>query len=246
LDGTDAVNHLFGPFHPPYREGVSEEGYRKYWPAVANYYSEVDRMIGEWMSILPPDTTVMIVSAHGFKWGKDRPRHMPAGGAALSDHRNPGVFIAYGNHVVPGRGHVMSIYDVAPTVLSILGLPKSTEMPGNVATWMLKDVTPVESVRVVSYGEFLNDRPMPSNVRPDPAFYRAELQAIGHLNDPSRNRAPQFEDEDESTRTASQPLSPQQWGTYAWWNNQAIELQKQKKWRESAEAFSHAIELNPD
>src|SRR5437764_2448484 len=37
-DGTDAVNHLFGPFHPPMRDGVSSEGYRKFWPAVSNYY----------------------------------------------------------------------------------------------------------------------------------------------------------------------------------------------------------------
>lgn len=246
FDGTDAVNHLFGPYHPPYREDVSEEGYRKYWPAVANYYAEIDRMIGEWMSVLPPDTTVMVLSAHGFQWGKSRPRQMPRGRTALSDHRNPGVFIAYGNHVAPARaGHSMSIYDVAPTVLSILGLPKSTEMPGQAAAWMFKDVAPVESVRVVSYSEFVGERPVPTNVHPDPAGYRAELQAVGHLSDPSRNLTPQFEDEEMPSRTASEALSPQQWGMYAWWNNQAIELQKQKKWRESAEAFSRAIELNP-
>src|SRR5207237_6724819 len=95
-EGADAVNHLFAPFHPPYRDGVSQEGYRKYWPAVSNYYAEVDRMIGEWINVLPPDTTVLILSAHGFRWGKNRPRTQPNGGAALSDHRNPGVFIGYG------------------------------------------------------------------------------------------------------------------------------------------------------
>src|SRR5207302_7503083 len=134
-DGTDAVNHLFAPFHPPYREGVSTDGYRKFWPAVSNYYSEVDRLIGEWMNVLPTDTTVIIVSAHGFRWDKTRPHAMPNGSAALSDHRPPGIFIAFGQHVAPNRGtHAMSIYDVAPTILTLLGLPQSTEMPGHVAT----------------------------------------------------------------------------------------------------------------
>jgi len=48
FDGTDVVNHLFAPYHPPYRDGISQDKYRKYWPAVANYYAEVDRLLGEW------------------------------------------------------------------------------------------------------------------------------------------------------------------------------------------------------
>ena len=130
-EGTDAVNHLFAPYHPPYREGISEQSYRKYWPAVSNYYAEVDRLIGEWMNVLPRDTTVMVMSSYGFRWGKNRPRSMPNGGAALSDHRNPGMFIAYGPHVPRPGAHPMSVYDVAPTVLTLLGLPQSTEMPGH-------------------------------------------------------------------------------------------------------------------
>ena len=100
-EGTDAVNHLFAPFHPPYRDGVSQDGYRKFWPTVSNYYSEIDRLIGEWINLLPRDTTVIIMSAYGFQWGKERPRALPNGRAALQDHRNPGVFIAYGPHVAP-------------------------------------------------------------------------------------------------------------------------------------------------
>ncbi|MBV9495587.1 MAG: alkaline phosphatase family protein [Acidobacteria bacterium] len=248
FDGTDVVNHLFGPYHPPQRDDVNDDNYRKYWPGVANYYSEVDRLIGEWMSVLPADTTVMILSAHGFKWGKTRPRAIPNGRAALSDHRNPGMFIAYGNHVAPSRlGHQISIYDIAPTVLSILGLPKSAEMPGTTATWMFKDLTPVESVRVVSYAEFMNDRPLPLDAGHNMLTYRAELQAIGHLADPQRNLTPIFEDEDVPTQTASaKPLSPEQWGRYAYFNNLGIELQKQKKYKEATEALDKAIELNPD
>ncbi|HET7436417.1 MAG TPA: alkaline phosphatase family protein [Thermoanaerobaculia bacterium] len=247
-DGTDVANHLFAPYHPPYREGINEVAYRRYWPSVANYYAEVDRLIGEWMSVLTDDTTVIIVSAHGFRWGKNRPRTSPVGRAALSDHRNPGLFIAYGNHVAPNRAsHPMTIYDVAPTTLAILGLPKSTEMPGQVATWAFRDIQPVESVRVVSYSEFFNARPAGGLPPIDAKLYTASLQAIGHVIDVSRLQ-PVFEDEDGEIASAAQaqPIAPQQYGSYAWYNNLGVQLRSQNKFKEAVEAFQKAIELNPN
>lgn len=243
-DGTDVVNHLFSPYHPPYREGISQESYRKYWPAVTNYYMEVDRLIGEWMTILPADTTVIVMSAHGFRWGKNRPRQQPHGVAALNDHRNPGVFIAYGNHVARSGGmHQVSVYDVAPTVLAILGLPQSSEMPGHVATWAFSDIAPVQTVKVVSYSEFLDMKPMATSVQLDPKLYQTTLQAIGHLNDPSRALVPQLDDGEMPKSNA--PVSPQRWGLYAYFNNLGIELKKQGKTSEAVDAFDRAIDINP-
>ncbi|HVR38634.1 MAG TPA: alkaline phosphatase family protein [Thermoanaerobaculia bacterium] len=239
-DGTDVVNHLFAPYHPPYREGIGQVAYRRYWPAVANYYAEIDRLLGEWMQVLTDDTTVIVVSAHGFRWGENRPRLSPAGRASISDHRNPGVFIAYGSHVAPSRvGHAISIYDIVPTALAILGLPKAVEMPGQPATWLLRDVTPVESVRIVSYSEFF-DRAVGGVPTLDAKQYIQALQAIGHLIDPSRPLTPVFEEQE-----ASRPIPPEQWGAYAHLNNTAIELRKQGKLQESTDAFQKAIELNP-
>ena len=243
-EGTDEVNHLFAPFHPPYRDGISENSYRKFWPAVANYYSEVDRLIGEWMNVLPRDTTVMIVSAHGFRWGKTRPRTMPRGGGALSDHRNPGVFIAYGPHVVRGGNKAMSIYDIAPTLLTLLGLPKSLEMPGNAMTSAFHDVAPINSVRVVSYGEFVGDRPIATSARIDPQQYQRMLQAVGHLTDPSRRIMPLLENQDQPP-TAAKPLPPEKWGAYAYYNNLGVELRGKGTIKEAIDAFHQAIELNP-
>jgi predicted AlkP superfamily phosphohydrolase/phosphomutase/Tfp pilus assembly protein PilF len=246
--GTDAVNHLFAPFHPPYREGVSQDGYRKYWPAVANYYSEVDRLIGEWLNVLPPDTTVIITSAYGFRWGKDRPKTPPAGGSELQEHRNPGVFIAYGPHVSSNRGnHTLSVFDIAPTVLTLLGLPQSTEMPGKTATWALKDLQPITSVRVISYAEFISYHALPSPAHLDANRYRADLQAIGHLYDPSRASTPVLDDEDQTAAAKpAAPISPQQYGTYAYYNDQGIQLRAKNKLKDAADAFQQAIQLNPN
>jgi len=245
--GPDVVNHLFAPYHPPYREGVSQDGYRRYWPTVANYYSEIDLLVCEWMQVLTDDTTVVLVSGYGFRWGKNRPSAPPNGGAALADHRNPGIFIAFGNHVVPSRtGHPVSIYDIVPSTLAILGLPKSGDMPGTVATWALKDVTPVESVRVISYSEFFGDRPVAQSARVDGKFYQRELQAVGHLLDPSKMQ-PQFDDQDTQTAAATnQPVAPQQWGSYAYYNNLGIQLRRQNKLKDASDAFQQAINLNPN
>lgn len=240
-EGTDAINHLFGPYHPPYREGISQTEFRKYWPVVANYYAEIDRLIGEWMSVLSDDTTVIVMSAHGYRWGRTRPRVPPAGRAALADHRNPGMFIAYGNHVAASRGnHVITLYDVVPSVLAVLGLPPSTEMNGKVAEWLFRDITPVTSVRVVSYEEFFPPQPIGGGGS-DAKEYTAALQAIGHVVDPTHMQ-PVFEDEQPAI---PQPIAPQQWGAYAYYNNRGIQLRKENKLREATEAFQAAIDRNP-
>lgn len=245
-EGTDVVNHLFGPYHPPYREGIAQVEYRKYWPAVANYYSEVDRLIGEWMQVLPEDTTVILMSAHGFRWGTGRPRVQPVGRAALSDHRNPGIFLAYGNHVAPARtSRTITLYDVVPTALAILGLPQSQEMPGQVATWAFKDITPVQSVGIVSYSEFFDGRPGAASVRGDAKRYRQSLQAIGHLLDPNRTEAPVL-DEDGAPVAETAQLAPGQSGYYAYYNNLGIQLKRQGKAKEAVEAFQKAIDINPN
>lgn len=242
-EGADAVNHLFSPYHPPYREGISQTEFRKYWPTVANYYAEVDRLIGEWMNVLSDDTTVIVVSAHGYRWGKTRPRVSPVGRAALSDHRNPGIFIAYGNHVAPSRAnHVISLYDIVPSVLAVLGLPQSTEMAGAHAGWVFKDITPVTSVRVVSYEEFFPPAPIAGSST-DAKEYTAGLQAIGHIIDPTRSQ-PVFDPEDLEP-VQSGPQAPGQWGAYAYYNNQGVQLRKENKLRESIEAFQAAIDRNP-
>ena len=240
-DGTDAVNHLFAPFHPPFREGIDETNYRKYWPTVANYYSEVDRLLGEWLRILPSDTTVVLVSAHGMRWGKERPRAIPEGTSALSTHRNPGFAVFFGNAVAPSlQRRAISVYDITPTVLSLLGLPKSHEMSGNTVQWAFKNVAPIENVAIASYSDIIDFSPRAAAGASEPQSYRAVLQKIGHLNDPNRVSIPVLEDPVEGGTVSSQ-----QWGLYAYYNNLGVQLRQQKKLADASEAFAKAIDLNP-
>lgn len=244
-DGSDVVNHLFAPYHPPYREGVSGAEFRKFWPTVANYYAEIDRLVGEWMKVVTAtgeQTTVIVTSQHGFDWGKTRPWTPPAGTSALAAHRNPGVFIVWGPDVIhsPAR-RTVSIYDVAPTTLALLGLPESAEMPGRPLVEMFRNLEPVTGVAIASYADVI-PRESPKASVQTVADYRARLEHIGHLTDPRRVAMPLLENPSEG---ATGKISVETWGHYAYFNNQGVQLRQQKKLVEATEAFERAIALNP-
>jgi tetratricopeptide (TPR) repeat protein len=118
------------------------------------------------------------------------------------------------------------------------------EMPGHAATWALKDITSITSVRVVSYGEFVAAKPVGTSATIAEGPYEAQLQAIGHLNDPTRNLTPVLEDEGDAKRAAT-PLSPERWGLYAYYNNLGVELRAKGKLSEAIDALDRAIDINP-
>lgn len=243
-DGTDEVNHLFGPYHPPRRGSVPFEDYRKYWATVANYYSEIDRLIGEWIKVLPTDTTLMIVSPYGMTWGTSRPIRPPAGRSALEEHRRNGVFVAFGNRVAPSKlRRPLTVYDVTPTILSILGLPESSEMNGESLEWALQGVEPIRTVPMISYSEVVVPRPVVSGDRPDRSAYLARLQAMGHVVDRRHATAPAFTPDEGAPEQIA--VGSESWGQYAWFNNYGVQLQRQGKTNEAIETFQKAIDTNP-
>ena len=241
--GTDAVGHLFSPYLHPYREGVDMGEFRKYWPAVFTYYAELDRLLGEWMNVLPKETTIIIFSSHGMQWGRQRPRQ-PAerGTSTLSEHRQRGIFVARGNRVKPARtSRVVPLYDLAPTVLALIGLPKGDDMPGNVMQWAF-DIEPITSVRITSYADVLPERkPVPAPIpNGDPLV--ARLERIGHMVDEreaSMARLPEGQEDAEAV------LPSDVWGEYAYYNNLGVELKGKKQAAEALNALEKAISLNP-
>lgn len=237
----DVVNHLFSPFHPPYREGVSWADYRKYWPAVANFYSEMDRLMGEWLETLEPGTAVMVASSHGFQWGRARLRAWSSRIGSLPQHSAEGVLIVWGEGVTPSRvRRVASVYDIAPTMLTLMGLPAAQEMQGQVLDWTFENLRPVEGAVIVRYDEYVDQEPVRGIEIPAADTYRAELQNIGHVIDPSQTSLPRFEAEGEQAQ-----ISAADWGRYAWLNNHAIDLRQEKKIDEALAENRRAIELNP-
>lgn len=234
--GADVVHHVFGPYSPPQRSGVDRDMYRRYWPVLINFYVELDRLLGEWLRALPEDSTLLIVSAHGSMWGDDRPRLAPDERNTLGDHRDTGVLIAFGNAVRPSRARIQaSILDVTPTILSLLGLPKSTEMDGRSLDSMFTDVEPIEAVQVVSYSDLIDlEAPRASGDLARGLEMRHQRLA-GHLHSDS---SPQT-----ARRTAAATERPETWGRYAWLNNEGVRKARAGDLAEAIDLFDDATSV---
>ena len=131
FEAMDALSHLFMPFAPPKSPSVNREEYLKYRNAIEANYMWHDRVLGEFMDLADADTTLFLVSDHGFKNGNYR----IADGSDFADktgamwHRPYGVFYAWGNGVKRGATVAgASVYDVAPTVLASMGYPVPEDM----------------------------------------------------------------------------------------------------------------------
>lgn len=86
-------------------------------PVIERYYEMMDGIVGELLALVPPDAVVLVLSDHGFE---DRYGHSraPDGFAMLA-----------GGATVPSaeRGR-LSIFDVAPTISALLGVPVAQDL----------------------------------------------------------------------------------------------------------------------
>jgi len=107
-----------------YATGVDNLSHRKVLgPTVIDrYYERVDALLGELLAATPQDARILIVSDHGWVYTDAGYGHAEA---------PPGVFMLSGPDITAGElGRLPHVRDVAPTVLALLGLPPSADMPG--------------------------------------------------------------------------------------------------------------------
>lgn len=132
--GIDHFSHAFMNFHPPKEDWVDQESYELYKDVVSGAYRLMDLFLARLLHLAGPDTTVLLLSDHGFHSDHLRPPeipNVPAGPA--TQHRPLGIFTLAG----PGVRRDELIYginllDVAPTVLALFGQPAGADMPGRV------------------------------------------------------------------------------------------------------------------
>ena len=136
LEGTDEIGHVLGRYDAPALPGVSEADARRYGGGVAAFFAEADRLLGEFARRAERDgATLLLLSDHGFRWGGDRPTFTEGAlvETAFLWHRSPGILVAAGPDIVPSakRGKA-SVFDVAPTLARLLGLPADPAFEGRV------------------------------------------------------------------------------------------------------------------
>jgi predicted AlkP superfamily phosphohydrolase/phosphomutase/tetratricopeptide (TPR) repeat protein len=191
-DAIDHFGHAFMKYHPPRLPWVSEADFERYKNVVRMGYQFHDAMLGALLHLAGPDTTVILMSDHGFHSDHLRPRvvpNEPAGPAA--EHRPFGIFVANG----PGlrRDDVMfgaSILDVAPTVLNLFGLPVGRDMDGRVLTTLFEAPPKVEYVD--SWDDVEGDAGRhPPETQIDPGEAQAairQLVELGYIDEPDADK----------------------------------------------------------
>jgi len=140
-DALDHFSHAFMRYHPPRLDWVSAADFDLYSGVLGGAYVLHDTMLGTLLALAGAETTVILVSDHGFHPDQLRPRMLPnepAGPAA--EHRPFGIFVAAG----PGLRedallYSASILDVTPTVLSLFDLPLGRDMDGRALTAIYKE-----------------------------------------------------------------------------------------------------------
>ncbi len=133
-EGIDEVCHRFAHYMPPKMAMVTQEDYDKYHDTVFAYYRYQDRLLGEMIAKLAPDTTIIVLSDHGFRNGSDRPQNDPPyiEGKPGLWHRRYGIVLFAGPTIKPGHLDTTNLLDIAPTVLYLAGLPVPEDMSGRV------------------------------------------------------------------------------------------------------------------
>ncbi len=161
-DAIDHTGHGFIEYHPPAMAHVSPEDAAVYGEVVNGMYRFHDMMLGTLLDLAGPDTTVLLLSDHGFYSDHLRPAVLehfrdPAKKFGpemnpVSWHRTHGVFLAAGKAIKHDELiHGTSLLDIAPTVLTLLGLPVADDMDGRALTHLF--VESVEPDRLASYEE---------------------------------------------------------------------------------------------
>ncbi len=131
---VDACSHLFMEDAPPRRPEVSDAAYAAFAGTADRCYQYQDEVLGELLEMAGPQTVTVICSDHGFKSDALRPRTSGRADTGVAGlwHRLQGVLYVSGKGVRRGRAiSGAGVLDVAPTILSLLHIPLSAELPGH-------------------------------------------------------------------------------------------------------------------
>jgi hypothetical protein len=173
---VDAVEHKFWRWYEPARfPEATAEDVADFGDTIPRAYAWVDEEVGKILARAGDDAVVLVLSDHGHHAARP-------GGVFSGDHNDapPGILIAAGPGIPQGATLAnATLVDIAPTVLTLLGLPAAADMPGRV----LRELMPGhrEGERVPSYRDIPRGaRAAPAAGALDPAV-RERLRSLGYL-----------------------------------------------------------------
>ncbi|RMF95208.1 MAG: hypothetical protein D6734_05965 [Candidatus Schekmanbacteria bacterium] len=145
--GPDGIEHAFWKYYEPhYFDDVSDKDVEIFGKIIENYYIFLDEAVGNLYSSIDDDTVTIIISDHGMgPWRRSLfdkllmkviKRYERSSG----NHRRNGIIIISGKNIKKSAEiKNATIFDIAPTVLHLLGFPVAKDMKGRVLTEVIDD-----------------------------------------------------------------------------------------------------------
>jgi tetratricopeptide (TPR) repeat protein len=192
-DSIDHFSHAFMRFHPPRLDWVPEDEFELFKGVVEGGYRYHDMMLGTLLALAGEETTVILVSDHGFHPDHLRPQHVPVEPAGPAvQHRNHGIFVMAGPGVKQDeRIYGACLLDVTPTILRLFDLPVGEDMDGVPLVAGLADHAE-EVPTIPSWDEVAGeDGAHPAGTTIDPVEAREavnQLVALGYIEPPNENQ----------------------------------------------------------
>ena len=196
-DAVDHFSHAFMQYHPPRLSWIAQEQFDLYKDVVRGAYRFHDMMLERLLQLAGPKTTVILCSDHGFESGTQRPHGIPrepAGPAVW--HRQYGILVMAGPGIKRDeRIYGASLIDIAPTVLTLFGLPVGEDMDGRPLLEAFEIPPKVETIP--SWESRPGDAGMHTAGFEMDAGQAQELMqqfaALGYIDDPSADKEKQAE-----------------------------------------------------
>ena len=193
FDGIDHFGHGFMKYHPPRREFIKEADFELYKNVINQAYIFHDMMLGELLRLAGEDTTVILMSDHGFHSDHLRPKHIPRepAGPAM-EHRDFGMFAMKGPGIKQDQLiHGACLLDVTPTLLTLFGLPIGADMDGRPLLQAFEQAPDLQYIP--SWEEVPgDDGRLSADRRMDPLAAKValdQLVALGYVEKPGEDRA---------------------------------------------------------
>ncbi|MEM7010038.1 MAG: alkaline phosphatase family protein, partial [Verrucomicrobiota bacterium] len=191
-DAIDHFGHGFMKYHPPQRPWISDWDFELFNYVTEAGYRMHDSILASYLQRMDENTTLILISDHGFHPDHLRPWTLPqepAGPAA--EHRDFGIFAAMG----PGirKDELIksaSLLDICPTILTLFDLPVGEDMDGR----SLLDIfeKPRAAKSIPSWDEVHEGNPgtHPPDKQISPTDAKAsidQLVALGYIEKPNED-----------------------------------------------------------
>ena len=188
FDSIDHFSHGFMKYHPPKQSHVSDEDFHLYSNVINAGYIYHDMMLARLLELAGDDTTVILMSDHGFHPDHLRPKKLPTEPAGPAwEHRDLGILVMSGpgirhDHTVHGA----TLLDITPTILTLFDLPVGEDMDGRVLLEAFEDQPDIAAIP--SWEDVPGESGRhPAGFRLDPAESKEameQLVALGYIERP--------------------------------------------------------------